>query len=209
MKKNIKIKPWLGSEYPKSNGVFRHKTLILGGSHYVEDLDTEADHSDFTNEIINIYLDQNSNGRWKATFSTFINSVFGKSASSCERKSFFDSVVFYNYLQEIAGKNPTSAHQYDYHEEKHFNAFTQLLDEQQPEVVISWGSKVWDALPNDWGYGEAKKGKGLQINGTEFIRYYDYPYKNGRILLIGVHHPSSGYGRDHHHHIFKDLKLIS
>jgi len=188
--------------------MFHKRTFILGGSHYLDNPSIDDDLGDFTNEVVHDYLNEDCDGHWKKTFSTFINSIIGGKSTQENRVTFFDSVIFYNFLQEVAGENPQSAANYDYKAKHHFDAFRELLDKHKPEVVICWGSKVWEALPNDWGFGEAIKGDGLTINDELFFSYYDYPYGDQRIRLIGVHHPSVGYDVDYHHQIFKALNVV-
>jgi hypothetical protein len=200
--------PWVGENYGCDSSVLKKRTLILGGSHYLEGLNSDEDLGDFTNEVVNLYFDRNCKGKWKKTFSTFINSIFGRSTNEDERRVFFESVVFYNYLQEVAGDNPGAAGNYDYGAIQHFEAFKLVLDEYKPEVVISWGDKVWEGLPNDWGFGGNVRGEGVIIDGTVFVKYFDYPYQNRVISLVGVGHPSIGYSRDFHHQIFKALNVV-
>lgn len=209
MDSNITFKPWIGKNYGEDTSIFNKRTLILGGSHYLEDTTPNEDISEFTNEIIDLYFNPSEKGKWKKTFSTFINSIFNKNADPQERRAFFDSIIFYNYLQEGAGDSPYNAGKSNYGADRHFNAFKEILNAHKPETIIAWGDLVWNALPNDWGFGEADKGKGILISGKEFLTYYNYPYQDTKILLIGTHHPSIGYSRDYHHQIFRELNVIS
>ena len=214
MASNIIFKPHVGSAYGHDFSLFKKKTLILGGSHYIEDeydLLKQSDRNElsgFTQEIIGHYLDPECKDAWKKTYSIFINSVYGRDTDLADRQAFFDSVVFYNYLQEAAGQDAYAAHEYDYHEQRHFDAFLEVINEVKPEVVIAWGKKVWDALPNDWGYGQAEKKTDLAVNGTPFTSCYDYPYFDPPIRLIGVHHPSAGYASDYHHEVFEVFDIV-
>jgi len=229
----IVFQPWIGQDYGREFPNFRKKTLILGGSHYFDDDDDGETNGDeivadevsdsgtfgeisddpglelFTSKVVECYFNPDCRDKWKKTFSTFINSVFGRPSSIEEKKAFFDSIVFYNYLQEAAGEDPYSAGLSDYNDERHLSAYYEVLDRLEPEVVICWGSKVWEALPNNWrSFGEADKGTGLSIGNQIFKRYYDYPYLDKTIRLIGVHHPSIGYKTEFHHQVFRGLDLI-
>lgn len=211
---HVRIKPWIGENYQNGGGIFRQRTLILGGSQYspgYENFHTEegkAEWQSFTNDVVYYYLDPDINGRWKGTYTSFINSIFGGPSNDEQRGRFFDSVIFYNYLQEIAGASASEAGNFDYHASCHFNAFKEILEEHRPEVVISWGSKVWEALPNDWGHGSAEIRDGVTV-GTEISqKIYHYPFHDTVICLVGVRHPSIGYSPDFHHQIFKQLALL-
>lgn len=212
MNTNIFFDPWIGENYGTDQAHFNKKILILGNSHYCDDCidcgnrDLKPECTEFTKTVVKDYLDPSHVASWKKTFSTFINSMFGRSVSDLERKDFFDSVAFYNYLQVAAGEDAYSTGNYNFAESRHLNAFYEVLNNVEPDVVISWGSKVWDTLPDAWNdYGEADKGNDIVIGDQIFNKYYTYPYNNRKILLIGVRHPSVGYSTEFHHAIFSDL----
>lgn len=212
---SIRIHPWVGDQYGNASGIFRQRTLILGGSHYSDEYESfqtpegQKEWADFTSEIVEYYLDDNIQGRWKGTYSKFINSIYGDFADDDQRRNLFESIIFYNYLQEIAGGGPSDAYRYDYTEDRHFHAFIEVLTQHRPDVVISWGAKVWDALPNDWGYGPAVVTKGIELEAGKSSDIYDYPFGDSTIRLVGVRHPSSAFDRDFHHSLFKRLNLIA
>ena len=212
MKTNIFFDPWIGENYGTDKAMFSKKILVLGNSHYCGECDDcgkrdlHSKCADFTKNVINDYLNPSHVASWKKTFSTFINSMFGRLTSEQERKDFFDSVVFYNYLQVSAGEDAYSTGNYNFAKNRHLNAFYEVLNNVGPDVVVSWGSKVWDALPDNWNnYGETDKGNGIRIGNQLFKNYYTYPYNNRKILLIGVRHPSVGYSTEFHYGIFSEL----
>ena len=211
----IRLRPWIGEKYGKSTDVFRQKTLILGGSQYsdgYEDFHKEggqAEWLDFTSEVVHYYFDESIKGRWKTTYTNFINSIFCSSASYEQRGQYFDEIVFYNYLQEIAGATANDAANFDYHAPNHFAAFLEVIEQHRPEVVISWGEKVWNALPNDWGYGPAVMSDEIVVDGNNAGKIFSYPYKDSVIRLFGVRHPSIGFGREFHHQIFQEINILS
>jgi|GEM_PF-2542880 len=211
----VRIFPWVGSLYGKQGNVFRQRTLILGGSQYspgYENFHTEEgqpEWQDFTKDVVDYYFDDSISGKWKGTYTKFINSIFGGQSDYEQQGRFFDSIVFYNYLQEIAGASASEAGNFDYHAPCHFSAFLEILETYRPEVVISWGSKVWNALPNDWCHGPAEVRDGITVGTETSQKIYDYPYRDTVIRLVGVHHPSIGYGVDFHHQIFRHLNLLS
>lgn len=207
MKSEVVFAPRVGNVYGATGSVFKKRTVILGGSHYGGNGAPLDKLRDFTQEVVEDYLAR-CGENWCKTYTTFINSVYGRGATQHEREQFFESVVFYTFLQDTAGAGPYDADKSNYSAEQHFAAFREILDKHKPEVVISWGGRVWDALPNNWGYGEAVKGEPITIGGTSFGRYFDYPYRDWRIVLVGVDHPSIGYARDFHHEIFQRLGLV-
>lgn len=120
-----------------------------------------------------------------------------------------ESVVFYNFLQVAAGEDAVSAKAFDakYSDVSNMKAFKEVLDHTGPDVVVSWGYRLWETLPNDWGFGEAEKGVGIPIEGKNFYCYYTYPFNGKPILLIGAHHPSVGYDSKFHSDIFAALDV--
>lgn len=210
----VRILPWVGENHESGGGVFRQRTLILGGSQYSpdsEDFHTEDGRirwQEFTREVVDYYFDPNDTGKWKKTYTSFINSIFGSQSNDEQRGRFFDAIIFYNYLQEIAGASASEAANYDYSAPQHFAAFLEILNEYQLDVVISWGAKVWNALPNDWHYGSAVIGEPVLIDGRNAGSVFSYPFQGRTIRLIGVHHPSIGYSPDFHHKLFKHHDLL-
>jgi hypothetical protein len=210
------FEPHVGSHYAGPKSLFDKRVLVLGDSHYCGksascvgcgDSLLHPECRDFTVERVSEYLDENFSAEWKKTYSTFINSVFGHRTSMEERSAFFDSVVFANYLQVAAGGNPYSKVNGDYDAPAHLNAFYACLERVLPEIVVCWGGDVWDALPNDWGYGEALKAP-VEIEGDSFASCYIYPYRDSRITLLGANHPCRGFPSDRHHQVFKAVGMI-
>jgi len=211
----IRILPWVGDNYQSGGGVFRQRTLILGGSQYSPGHDNfhtdggQAEWQGFTREVVEYYFDDRISGRWKGTYTSFINSIFGCQANDEQREQFFNAVIFYNYLQEIAGASARDAGNYDYQAPRHFAAFLEILNEYQPDVVISWGQKVWNALPNKWDKESAKIGGPVMIADRNAGSVYSYPFQGRIIRLIGVRHPCIGYSPDFHHKLFEHLNLLA
>lgn len=212
MQTNIFFEPWVGNNFGKITSIFDKKVLILGDSHYCDDCENCGDRSqnsdctNLTKNVIQDYLNPAHKANWKKTFSTFINSMFPETASPLQREQLLNSVAFYNYLQVAAGDNAYSTGKYDYTKAEYLDAFYEVLNLIEPDIVICWGDRVWNALPNNWNnYGEADKGPGIPIGNEVFKNYYSYPYKNKTILLIGVHHPCSGYSVNFYRSIFFSL----
>lgn len=211
----IRIAPHVGKNYKSGGGIFRQRTLILGGSHYDGDYkpdqgeDSLAAWANYTEEIIGHYFDENGSGKWKKTYSNFINSIYGDATSREQKLEFFDAIIFYNYLQEIAGATANDAGNFDYEASSHFEAFKEVLEAHRPEVVICWGNKVWKALPNNWGNGAAEVRDGVTVDGRTSQKIYNYPFHDTIIRLVGVRHPCSGFGRDFHHQLFRQLDLLA
>ena len=206
--------PWVGENYGTDKSILKKKILVLGGSHYCEECATCGDRMlhpgcvSYTRDRIGEYLNPAFNAPWKKTYTSFINSVYGGATSHEQQRRYFSSICFYNFLQLSAGKDPNSAHRYNYKDIRHRLAFYEIIRRWMPDIVISWGDKVWNALPDDWGYGTAIKGAAMSVAGTAFTSYQRYPFEETTVLLIGVHHPSTGYDRGLHHEVFSRLEAV-
>lgn len=213
-KTRIFFDPWVGENYGTDKSIFKKKILVLGGSHYCDDCTTCGDrilHAGCTNNTAKWtreYLNAVVRGGWMNTYTSFVNSVYGVATSREQQVQFFSSICFYNYLQVAAGKDPNSAHRYNYKDIRHRLAFYEVIRRWMPDIVISWGDKVWNALPDDWGFGTAKKGAAMSVAGTAFTSYQRYPFEETTVLLIGVHHPSTGYDHGLHHEVFSRLDAV-
>lgn len=211
---SVFFEPWVGKDYGGTNSIFKQKVLILGDSHYCGTCDSCGERSahlectGFTIQIVRDYLNPERKPKWKKTYTTFLNSVFGKSTSIDERERFFDSVAFYNFLQVSAGEDPQSANAYDYNEQRHHDAFFEMLSYVLPDTIVVWGDRVWNVLYNDWGFGKPKEGKKIAARNTIFSQYQIYPYQGKEIMLIGVHHPCSGFPSEITHEVLSQLGVV-
>ncbi len=208
MKTILRFNPWCGSHFGSPKSIFARRTFILAGSTYADDSESTAEEdADWTNQLVDYYFDGEP-GPWKKTYTTFINSIYGDDSTIEMRRAFFDSVLFNNFLQDYAGTKPSHAAASNYHADHHFDAFLETIKKHKPDVIISWGSLVWDALRADWGYGPGKPGDPIIIQGVEFDDYWTFPFEGREILLVRARHPSSGYSRDFHNTLFKRLGLL-
>jgi hypothetical protein len=183
--------PWVGTAY--GGGIFDKKVLVVGASHYCGDGCSDCGDPDahpgcrgFTRRVVRDYLDDGYAGDsdWKRTFSAFVDSVFGRETSANERDSFFDSIVFTNYLQRAEGRDADEKYGEWFDDSRHLRAFLSLLDEYRPDVVVVWGSRVWNAIPWNLGDGEADR-------VTDDI--FRFRRSGHEFLLVKLHHPSQGY----------------
>ena len=104
---NVIFKPWIGSLY-NSNGLNGKKILVLGESHYCGDCDNCKSfiekYCSFTTWVISNYLDYKYGkvkfARSMNTFTRFTNIFHGKYCNKEIIKSFWNSILFYNYVQK-------------------------------------------------------------------------------------------------------------
>ncbi len=184
------FKPWIGKNY--FLGSNEKKILVLGESHYCgEGCPTcgelfETKCHGFTNNVMKKYLDyklgKGNVEDWMKTFTRFVNIFYGDQVDVEKILSFWDSVIFYNYVQiamEDARISPS---------ENNFNnsetAFKEILEEYEPDLIIVWGDRLWEKLPAGGYWGteivDGKSGK---------LYYYKTSKKN--IPAFCIYHPSS------------------
>lgn len=186
------FKPWVGKDY-ETGGIFKKKIFVLGESHYCDGCDKctgnveDSECSDFTQNVVRKIINGESS-HWTGTFRKFERSLVGEETTVEKSKEIWESLAFYNYLQVAVSKTREAGDWYDY--EKSEDAFFEVLNELQPDVIIVWGvTRMYEDMPEKgW-----EKGAEMIVDG--------YPVKNGwytidngkRIRAIWVYHPSSGY----------------
>jgi hypothetical protein len=206
---NVFFKPWVGNQYDKAGSIFSKKILVLGDSHYIDEQDYISlnnldEQSDLTTGVMLDYLDPNVKENWKSTFTKFMNSFIQDTKHyECSISELWNSVAFYNYLQRPGGTQSRQTQHYDYTQDKDRNAFLEIINDLQPDIIISWGNKVWDAIPEDLGYGN------YRVNDLHGDCCCLYPFKDRVIKLIGITHPSTSYKSSHWSKVFCELRANS
>jgi hypothetical protein len=181
---NVVFKPWVGKYYKNKST----KILVLGESHYLDDYkpdETTLELKKVTSEIIKKYL-KYKNGKvehekWMNTFKKFTNVILATQVDITELVEFWNSVVFYNYVQEPMSGPRLSPTTNDF--KMSALAFFEVLKKYQPDIIIAWGDRLWEHLPND---------NGEWIKDTyklDAVWFYNIVGK--KICVISVYHPSS------------------
>lgn len=192
----IFFQPFVGKNY-RSGGIFHKKMLILGESHYCDqgclDCGDTSRHPAckmFTNERISDYLNPSvTRDGWMNTFLKFERSLVGHETSQKESIEIWNSLTFYNYLQATMGGPRMAGTDQDY--ANAIDPFFDVLETYQPELMIVWGSRLWEKLPNTHGWQDGPSN--LALDGNR-IYTGSYQLLNGqKINALMVHHPSTGY----------------
>ena len=151
--KNVIVNPWIGKFYGK-NGYFKKKILILGESHYCDECGgdcsaTIKNKCDSRTDIIKRYLKyKNDNGDfeyWFNTYTKFTNLFIGKKCDNETIIQFWNSILFYNYVQKPVTntrKSPTSK-MFSNNEE----AFFEIINKFYPDAIFAWGKRLWGKMP--------------------------------------------------------------
>ena len=93
------FKPWVGENYAAS----RPRILILGESHYSENL---SENQDFTQGIIAYWALGSKGNRFFTTIAKIVSEKPYEWMSPADKNTFWQSVAFYNFIQEIVGEAP-------------------------------------------------------------------------------------------------------
>jgi hypothetical protein len=113
---NVIFTPWVGKDY-YNNENKNKRIMVLGESHYCNRWEWDEKHQkecwatkekkcnerDFhINLLLDYYNADDKRGKfhiWFRTFTKFTNVFSGKKCEDKEKISFWNSVVFYNYVQ--------------------------------------------------------------------------------------------------------------
>lgn len=194
--KNVKFLPWVGSNY--ANGRNGKKILVLGESHYQWDENKINDWRTITQTLVQEQID----GSYTRAFWTKIAICFlGHSPTLEEKKEFWSSVAFYNYVQESAGDGPRVAPQADSWAASE-DAFTEVLESLAPNFVLILGDRLTGNL------SQFLKERAEDIDGAERIATFKIRTGEGSFgLAYPVKHPSTGFnGRNWHPYILEGIK---
>lgn len=211
--KNDKIHflPYVGCDYI-SGGIFGKRIMVMGESHYwndreegeVEDYNRP---SDFTTEIVNEYIDYREGKipfqRWMPTFAKFENALAGHETDGRESRRIWQSLLFYNYIQEFlyASNERPTAEQY----RAAAAPFFEVLNQYEPDYLIAWGkSNLFYGTPSDrWIPGEDLTA------GEEIGHSGRYELNNGKVVkALFIKHPVarfSTFAWDKWHEIIEQL----
>lgn len=181
------FKPWLGQNY--SERISDKRVLILGESHY-----EWSTSGDLQPDLTQICIKEQLDGSWTKAFWTNIVIAFtGNTPRLEDKKRFWHSVAFYNYVQESVGFGPRvrpSAEMWKRSEAP----FVKVLENLKPDAMIVLGYKLWDNLPPLNGeQGPLVPKAPPKHNDT----WWFSTASSSRCLAFAIRHPSAGFnGRD-------------
>jgi hypothetical protein len=144
------FKPWIGSNYEKG-GCWGKRVLVLGESHYTKmytDTPPELTTS-YTRHIIQLYAVQKNDIFYAKVRNLILRGL--TLPTNCygtekQRQFFWNSIAFYNYVQEYVGTKPKQRPNADAWERSK-PGFWEVLEKLKPEVCITLGNELWDNLP--------------------------------------------------------------
>jgi hypothetical protein len=179
--KHVFFKPWVGRNYFDGD-LFPKRILILGESHYQWDKNIPLTEN-ITNECI---LEQIEGDYTKQFWTNIVIAFLNKHPSIEDKRRFWHSVAFYNYIQGDVGFGPRVRPT----EEMWVNsqqAFLEVLEEYNPKCIIVLGFQLWKNLPSTCG-------KGPKIDNATQTETRKYPTGNDTYALAyGIRHPAAGF----------------
>lgn len=135
--KSVKFLPWVGQNY--ADGLNGIKTLILGESHYQWECGRDINE---WREVTQRLVQEQVDGPFTKAFWTKIVIAFiGHSPTQDEKKKFWSSVVFYNYVQESAGDAPRIAPKRESWASSE-DAFLEVLETLKPDFILILGDRL-------------------------------------------------------------------
>jgi hypothetical protein len=186
---NVKFLPFKGRSYGYDSP-FGIPVMVLGESHY-----SSKDHEapSLTRHVMKEVIAGES---WN--FFTRASAAFlGK--QSADAKSFWNSVVFYNFIQTAITKNSRPTKQMWLNAEQ---PFCEVLDwlNPRPRLIAVFGFRCWDSTPC---YGRDTKSI---IHAGREVACYEFGRGNSWSLALRLQHPSRAFSpREWHPIVLKAL----
>ena len=193
--KNVFFEPWVGENY--ENGFNGKKILVLGDSHYCDkynncgnkcgNLNIDDDKCrNFTTNVVEHFIEYKNGGGhmpWMNTYTNFTNVLLGEKADNKATIEFWNSIVFYNYVQKAQPSREISPSDEDYNNSH--PAFIEVLEEYQPDLIFVWGWILWRKIK--------KIGIEADFPILEKIKdkFYYLEIKGKKIPACGIPHPST------------------
>lgn len=214
----VTFHPWVGDKYEygikgfDENGKIVYgtkedpgkKILVVGESHYCANLaDDKSKLSKLTKKIIADLIDPNSEWEpYKNTYTKFIKSLTGylDNLEFYDKKEAWEHLGFYNYVQKamIGPRVTPTSKDFKNSEE----AFWEILNKLKPDLVIIWGARLYNNLPQ-----EGKQLEDFTVQNKYgddvYVEVWSYEIDNKDTPLIGINHPSSGFDTKFCHEVIK------
>jgi len=135
--------------------------------------------------IPDIISGEHSNKQWTKLSYAFLGLSGSRYNHTDQINRFWDSVLFYDYIQEVVGSECRQAPLESMWRDAG-PAFTEVLDSYKPKVIICFGSRLWQKML------EGREGKDLTIGeDSRSTRMYDYC--GGCARATWVKHFSTGH----------------
>ena len=203
----VAFTPWIGKYYSEK-GFNGKRILVLGESHYCGNCDNcrkPKDKCGITVDVINDYLNYKNGKRkfanWMNTFTRFTNVFFGEKCNVENLNTFWNSIIFYNYVQKSTEGPRESPSEKMFQESQ--DAFFEVLNEYSPDIIIVWGLRLWNNRPKNGYWGDKN------ILNEQGGKLFFYKGKSKDIPAYCIYHPSTSYfGYGYSKYLKELMKLI-
>lgn len=178
--RHVFFRPWVGREYG-SKSKWGVAVMVLGESHHCG---TSADecNQNLTIELIKgVICGRERHAFWAKTRRLFC----GRDSAADQSAEFWNSVIFYNYVQESVGTGPRLRPS----SQKWAGggpAFLEVVERYRPGLVLALGRKLWDELPRN----EDHAGPPIMLPDRGQRETWLYPHRKGEALALGISHPT-------------------
>lgn len=217
---SVSFLPWVGENY--TNGIIGFDTetgtpilgtpekqgkrvLILGDSHYCAD-PKQAIPALTINVINDFVYGETGHEPYKNTYTKFERFLKGGIIDQKERENLWNYLIFYNYVQEAMSKPREKPNKDQYGKSE--VSFWEVLEANKPDVVIVWGKRLYNHLPQ-----KGEIGKEIHIEGKKPVETWTYELDGRTINLLPIYHPSGGFSWKKYWHkvlveFFKNLESV-
>ncbi len=187
---NLDYKPWVGKNYLK--GIGGKKIFVLGLSHYKWDdpnCEKTIKKNDFIRDVIIFYHGMSNSD--SPTFRNFEEAWFNKNKSEVsdeERKQFWTSVCFNNYIQRPLSNNGENLTEED--RRKGFEKLKPILSLLKPDIVFTWSTDYEYSIGSMLTIAVENSHKEHPKIGSATPKTFKINLDNHIISIIALHHPS-------------------
>ena len=214
------FEPWVGENY--KGGINNLRVMVMGHVHVCDgcrdgqkcgEPSAREECGDRTNKAVTDYLcwrkkdgvSKSGYGRWQNTYLNFVKCIFGSEPDyEEEKREFWDRILFCNFLQVAVPQYNIQAPDEAYVQAQ--DAFIELINKYEPDLIIAWGVGAYDYTP-------AYNGRDLDPLIVEEVNLkaerYEYTLESGKkCVMIKIHHPSMYFSPTKWHEVIKRQLLI-
>ena len=181
---NVKFLPFKGRSYGYGSP-FGIPVMVLGESHYSAKVNEP---SSLTRDVMNKVI---AGEKWNF-FPRASSAFLGE--KSVDARSFWNSVVFYNFIQTAVKKNCRPTKQMWLDAEQPFREVLEWLN-PRPRLIAVFGFRCWDNTPC---YGRDTKSI---IHAGRKVVCYEFGRTNNWSLGFRLRHPSRAFSPNEWHPI--------
>lgn len=139
-----KFEPWIGEKYTTKGIEGGVRLLILGESHYGTPGDDDAS---FTQQVVENHGKEKRHAFFTKTAKLVLGMGKGEYLQDEKRRQFWDSVAFYNYIQEYAGETPDGDVTNEMWERAK-EPFLDVIEQLNPDALLVLGKQLGSNLPD-------------------------------------------------------------